>query len=76
MNWLISRDTEKIGLPAQISFWGDWKDVKGIEGRKYSPFTCLIYLSALKEMVYLAEECGDQAGANYYQSAYQKDMRR
>ena len=72
MNWLISRDTDKIGLPAQVSFWGDWKDVKGIEGRKYSPFTCLIYLSALKEMVYLAEECGDQAGANYYQSAYQK----
>ena len=56
MNWLISRDTDKIGLPAQVSFWGDWKDVKGIEGRKYSPFTCLIYLSALKEMVYLAEE--------------------
>lgn len=72
MNWLISRDTDGVGLPAQISYWGDWKDVKGIEGRKYSPFACLIYLAALKEMVYLAGECGDKTGEAYYCSAYEK----
>lgn len=72
MNWLISMDTDGVGLPAQISYWGDWKDVKGIEGRKYSPFTCLIYLAALKEMAYLAGECGDKTGEVYYCSAYEK----
>lgn len=72
MNWLISMDTDGVGLPDQISYWGDWKDVKGIEGRKYSPFTCLIYLAALKEMAYLAGECGDKTGEVYYCSAYEK----
>lgn len=72
MNWLISRDMEHIGLPAQVSYWGDWKDVKGIEGRKYSPFTCLIYLAALNNMIYLAGECGDKNSEEFYQSAYRK----
>lgn len=38
MDWLISRDTKGKGLPRQVSFWGDWKDVKGVEDREYSPF--------------------------------------
>jgi uncharacterized protein (DUF608 family) len=72
MDWLISRDTSGDGLPAQISFWGDWKDVKGIEGRKYSPFSGLIYLAALKEMVFLSQENGDETSRQKYESAYKK----
>lgn len=72
MDWLISRDSENIGLPMQISFWGDWKDVPGIEGRKYSPFSCLIYLIALKEMMSLSKECNDDAAFLQYQTAYNK----
>ena len=41
MDWLISRDTKGKGLPRQVSFWGDWKDVKGVEDREYSPFSAL-----------------------------------
>jgi hypothetical protein len=72
MDWLISRDTDGDGIPVQISFWGDWKDVRGIEGRKYSPFSGLIYLAALKEMSALAKECNDAGSANRYDAAYRK----
>jgi uncharacterized protein (DUF608 family) len=72
MDWLISRDTDGDGLPAQVSFWGDWKDVLGIDGRKYSPFSGLIYLSALKEMIFLSRECKDDESARKYEAAYRK----
>ncbi|MDR0815609.1 MAG: hypothetical protein LBN37_07660 [Bacteroidales bacterium] len=72
MDWLISRDTDGDGLPVQVSFWGDWKDVRGIEGRKYSPFSGLIYLAALKEMMTLSQECGDSESFRTCEAAYRK----
>lgn len=72
MEWLISRDTEVDGIPCQHSFWGDWKDVKGVSDRKYSPFSGLIYLAALKEMIGLAGEVGDAAAVENYRLAYDK----
>ncbi len=72
MDWLIGRDDTNSGLPAQISFWGDWKDVKGVEGRKYSPFSCLIYLAALRQMIYLSKECEDSESLRKYETAYRK----
>jgi uncharacterized protein (DUF608 family) len=72
MNWLISRDVSGNGLPEQVSFWGDWKDVKGIEGRRYSPFSSLVYLGALKQMIAMAEELDDQTAATLYRKAYAK----
>jgi uncharacterized protein (DUF608 family) len=72
MNWLISRDSSGDGLPAQVSFWGDWKDVRGVENRKYSPFSGLIYLAALKQMMFLCKECGDNDNFGKYESAYKK----
>jgi uncharacterized protein (DUF608 family) len=71
MDWLISRDTGD-GLPAQISFWGDWKDVRGVENRKYSPFSGLIYLAALKQMMFLSKEYGDNDNFTKYEAAYNK----
>ncbi|MDR2286885.1 MAG: glycoside hydrolase family 116 protein [Prevotellaceae bacterium] len=72
MDWLISRDSSGDGLPAQVSFWGDWKDVLGVTDRKYSPFSGLIYLSALKQMIAICEECGDNDNHKKYESAYKK----
>jgi uncharacterized protein (DUF608 family) len=72
MDWLISRDSSGDGLPAQVSFWGDWKDVLGVENRKYSPFSGLIYLAALKQMMFICKECGDNDNVKKYQTAYQK----
>lgn len=76
MEWLISRDKEHVGLPMQVSFWGDWKDVGGVEGRKYSPFSCLVYMAALKKMELMAEACGDSTAAGEYAGAYDRAFRR
>ena len=72
MDWLISRDTKGKGLPRQVSFWGDWKDVKGVEDREYSPFSALVYLAALNKMMYMGEECGDSVAIEKYEEAYRK----
>jgi uncharacterized protein (DUF608 family) len=72
MDWLISRDTNGNGLPVQVSFWGDWKDVDGIDGRMYSPFSGLIYLSALKQMIFLSKEREDKESLKAYETAYKK----
>jgi hypothetical protein len=72
MDWLLSRDCSGNGLPCQISFWGDWKDVLGVRGRKYSPFSGLVYLAALKHMSYLGSELSDDAARKKYDDAYQK----
>lgn len=72
MDWLISRDSDGDGIPCQHSFWGDWKDVQGVTDRKYSPFSGLIYLASLKEMIYLAETLDDNIAADGFRCAYDK----
>jgi len=72
MDWLIDRDKSGNGLPEQISFWGDWKDVTGVAERRYSPFSGLIYLAALKEMIFMSGEHGDAASIDRYKAAYDK----
>ena len=66
-DWLLSRDLEGIGLPLQTSTWADWKDVSGVEGRKYSPFACLVYTAAMRRMAEMArmlrEDAKQQASA-------------
>ncbi len=75
MDWLISRDFNGNGLPMQVSFWGDWKDVEGVKERMYSPFSALIYLTALKQMIYLSKECNDEKTLKKYTAAYEKGFR-
>lgn len=72
MEWLIARDTSGRGLPMQVSFWGDWKDVKGVEGRLYSPFSGLIYLAALRQMQQLAAVVADSEAIDRYAEAYRR----
>ncbi|MDR3235692.1 MAG: hypothetical protein LBT48_03065 [Prevotellaceae bacterium] len=72
MDWLITRDTDGDGLPVQVSFWGDWKDVLGVQGRKYSPFSGMVYLAALNRMAALSSEMNDHEAAQKYRKAYDK----
>ncbi|MDR0763699.1 MAG: hypothetical protein LBF01_04305, partial [Bacteroidales bacterium] len=72
MDWLVSRDTRGSGAPAQESMWGDWKDVGGIEGRLYSPFSVMTYLASLDRMVEMANVLGDVGAAEKYSAAYKK----
>ena len=72
MDWVISRDFSGEGLPEQISFWGDWKDVNYVADRKYSPFVAMLYLAALEQMECFAEIFDDKAAAERYAAAYKK----
>ena len=73
-DWLISRDTDGDGIPVQNSFWGDWKDVKGIEGRKYSPFTALLYVASMRAMSGMSARLGhDDLAAKYSEAADRAD---
>lgn len=72
MEWVISRDFDGEGLPQQISFWGDWKDVNYVADRKYSPFVAMLYLAALEQMERFAEIFGDAEAAKLYTEAYAK----
>jgi len=57
--YLGARDEDGDGLLEQKSFWGDWKDVPGVQGRKYSPYVQLLWLAVLNELRSLAEQLGD-----------------
>ena len=75
-DWLLSRDLEGIGLPMQTSTWADWKDVSGVEGRKYSPYACLVYTAAMRRMATLAAALGDASAQEKYQTAADRADRR
>ena len=72
VDWLISRDLSGKGLPHQKSFWGDWKDVPGVTGRKYSPHASLLYLAVLDRATQFARQIGDNSVAERFQTAYAK----
>lgn len=72
MDWVIGRDMDHVGMPQQVSFWGDWKDVPFMSERKYSPFVAMLYLAALDQMVKMADICGDKERAGYYRVQYEK----
>ena len=71
-DWLLSRDLEGIGLPMQTSTWADWKDVAGVEGRKYSPYACLVYTAAMRRMAAMAETLGDTEAQERYGKAAER----
>jgi hypothetical protein len=66
IDYLVSRDTEHLGVPMQGSFWADWKDVPGVQGRKYAPHFALLWLASLRAAAELAAGVNDPlAGARY-----------
>jgi glycogen debranching enzyme len=70
MQYLIGRCEEGSSLPAQQSFWADWKDIGAMEGRRFGPHFVLLYLAALKEMSFVAGELGETAQAEAWDAAY------
>ena len=48
IEYLKSVDKDGDGLLDQGSYWGDWKDVKGVEGRKAAPHFEFLWLAVLK----------------------------
>ena len=66
INYLVSRDTEHVGVPMQISYWADWKDVKAEQGRKYAPYFALLWLATLRSASELALDLHDPATAAKY----------
>lgn len=69
MDYLVGR-CEDTALPVQQSCWADWKDVGGVDGRKYGPHFALLYLAALQEMSFLARELGEDAKADEWDAAF------
>lgn len=57
--YLASRDLDGVGVPKQTSFWADWKDVPGVEGREYAPHFALLLLAVLDAAIELGSELGD-----------------
>lgn len=72
VRYLQGRDTDGDALPEQPAddFWADWKDVKGVIGRKLAPHFCLLWLATLKEGAYLARILGKDALAAEWDEWY------
>lgn len=70
MDWVISRDISHRGLPEQVSFWCDWKDVPYMQDRRYSPFVAMLYLASLDQMQKVALICGDEERSHHYGEIY------
>lgn len=66
IKYLATRDTDHVGVPKQISYWADWKDVAGVKGRTYAPYFALLWLASLREASELAEALQDNASAARY----------
>lgn len=48
IEYLKSMDKDGDGYLDQQSYWGDWKDVRGVQGRKAAPHFELLWLTVLK----------------------------
>lgn len=72
IKFLAGMDADGDGLPEQKNFWADWKDVPGIEGRKYGPHFTLLWLAVLKHAARWAEAVGDAAAMDEYKAMYEK----
>lgn len=76
ISYLVSLDTDRIGLPKQVSYWADWKDVPGAEGKLYAPHFELLWLATLKEAKFMATEAQDTSLANQLNTLYDRAYER
>lgn len=70
--WLASRCNAGTGIPEQQSFWFDWKDVKGVDGRKYSPYASLLYLATLNQLEKFFEKYHQPSISDSLKTRYDK----
>lgn len=71
VEYLAGMDKDGDGLLDQGSFWGDWKDVPGVVGRKAAPHFELLWLAVLKSGMELAAELGDTEAQHHYAELYE-----
>lgn len=74
LGFIESLDEDGDGLPDQKSYWADWKDVPGVEGRKYGPHFVLLWIAALRHASEWAAVAGDPAAATEYKAKYEKAL--
>jgi hypothetical protein len=74
VSFVAAMDTDGDGLPEQKDFWADWKDVYGIEGRKYGPHFALLWAALLKHASKWAAVLGDADAARDYSRMYDKAL--
>lgn len=72
VEYLKSMDKDGDGLLDQGSFWGDWKDVIGVEGRKAAPHFEFLWLAVLKYGKELAAKLGDKLALEEYSALYER----
>lgn len=72
VDYLVSTDKDGDGLLDQGSFWGDWKDVIGVEGRKAAPHFELLWLAVLKAGMELAAALDDSDAQRHYTELYDR----
>ena len=76
IDWVTTRDFDHVGMPQQVSFWCDWKDVSYVQDRRYSAFVQMLYLAALDQMTKLASELGDNERSKHYAALYEQTFRQ
>jgi hypothetical protein len=76
IDYLITQDTDHVGMPKQTGYWGDWKDVPGVEGRLYAPHFDLLWLATLKNARALAQEAGDTSYERLLAILYERAAER
>lgn len=73
VEFLLSQDRDGDRIPEQYygtdmqGFWGDWKDVPGVEGRMLSPHTSLLWLAVLQEGAAIADLLQDKIASTYHE---------
>lgn len=72
LDWLVARSPQ--GLPIQGTYWGDWKDVAGVEDRKHSPHACLLYIAALDRAIKLGRRIQKNDDCDRLESELAKAM--
>jgi len=72
MAYLESMDKDHDGYLDQCSYWGDWKDVWGVEGRKAAPHFEFLWLAVLRSAKELAKKLHDTDAAKRYTELYER----
>ncbi len=68
VEWLAARDTDGDGMLEQGSYWADWKDVPGVEGRRHAPHFEFAWLAALRAARDMAAVAGDMESSLRYEA--------
>lgn len=78
VDFILTLDRDGDALPEQDSpenpecFWGDWKDVSYVVGRKLAPHFCLLWLAVLKKGARLSRELHERETAEKYDALFER----